>query len=203
MTPDKQPISVASYRGRIFCGACNTHFKALEDATIPILEPMGLGHAVALSQPQQQILALWGIKTGLAILAASGMTRDFVPKAHFTTVRNEALPPADAWIGYSPWSGPVHLFAGLLPCGNDAVDPPTESDAYQVIFCFAALAMKVVGFPKSVQSPGCPGGQSNGIISVWPEAEQVDTRTWPPPVGAAFTPKTFGVLFEIVPIRWP
>jgi hypothetical protein len=31
----KQPIALASYRARIFCTACNTHFGRPEEAAIP------------------------------------------------------------------------------------------------------------------------------------------------------------------------
>jgi hypothetical protein len=39
----KQDISFASYRSQCFCGGCNTHFKHLEDAVIPLLVPHGQG----------------------------------------------------------------------------------------------------------------------------------------------------------------
>jgi hypothetical protein len=202
MEPAKQPISVASFRKRIFCEACNKHFKHLEDAVIPILEPMGLGDRRLISPDEQGTLALWGVKTALAILAASRIDpRDLIPETHFASVRYEGLPPDDTWVGFCPWSGPTALFAGFLPWGTEDVEPAMAGDAYQVLFCFGAVALKVVGFSPSIPPPCRPGGQAAFLVAVWPKAEQHWMLDWPPLVGVTITPDTWKTLFGIVPIR--
>jgi hypothetical protein len=203
MVPAKQPISVASFRKRIFCKDCNKHFKHLEDAVIPILKPMGLGQTRMISREEQQTLALWGVKTALAILAASRIDpRDLVPEANFSIVRYEGLPPKDAWVGFASWSGPTALFAGFLPWAIEDVEPASAGDAYQVLFCFGTVALKAVGFaPPGPAAPCRPGGQSAGLVSVWPESEQHRLLGWPPLVGRAWKPETWKTLFGIVPIR--
>jgi hypothetical protein len=204
LPPAKQPLSVASFRRRIFCADCNRHFKHLEDAVIPILEPMGLGESFTLSRDDQQTLALWGMKTTLAILAASKIELgNFVPESHFARIRFEGLPPDDAWVGYCAWDGPTALWVGTLPWINEEVDPPPVSDAYQVILCIGEVAMKVVGFREPVRPPGRPGGHSLSLVSVWPKAEQVNALSWPPLGGIPFTMPTFDTLFSIVPITYP
>lgn len=201
MTPERQNISVASFRRRIFCSDCNRHFKHLEDAVIPVLEPMGRGEQRTLSRDHQQTLALWGIKTTLAILAASKIEpSEFVPEAHRARVRLDGIPPDDSWVGFCPWHGPVALYAGVLPWEFEDSDRPLGGDAYGVMFSFGGVIMKVVGFPKTPPEPLRPGGHGDNIIAVWPPAEQVDEREWPPYGGLAWDLRSYTTLFDIVPI---
>jgi hypothetical protein len=46
----KQAISFGGYRAPIMCGPCNEHFGRLEEAVIPLLEPMATGMSLVLGQ---------------------------------------------------------------------------------------------------------------------------------------------------------
>jgi hypothetical protein len=125
VAPRKQPISFASHRARIFCKGCNRHFKHLEDAVIPLIEPMGKGERVTLGPSDQATLALWATKTAMAVIAGTAPELDdLVPIAHRRIVREEGLPPEQAWVGFFPWGGGIHLFAGDTDATDTGQDPP-------------------------------------------------------------------------------
>lgn len=99
-TPRKQPVSFASYRARIFCSDCNTHFKHLEDAVIPLLVPMAKGLTLSLDQTSQALLALWADKTAMALIAADPSQEDVVPLDRHRAVR-EGRVAENTWVAFS------------------------------------------------------------------------------------------------------
>ncbi len=198
VAPHKQPISVASYRKRIFCADCNTHFKHLEDAAIPIIEPLALGNALILSQEEQAIAALWGAKTGIAIVSSTPEFHELVPLNHRLTVRQLGEPHADMYVGYAPWRGRVHLFGGDHSLINEAVDPARGYRAYGAMLTFAKLALKVFG----IFDPPVPGhileGDWPSIKQVWPK--RTGNLVWPPD-GPPAREGNLGSLAQLVPLR--
>jgi hypothetical protein len=138
----RHPISFGSYRKRIFCKVCNTHFKHLEDEAIPLLEPMAWGRrAISLDGTSQALLALLAAKTGMALMAASGLT-DLLPQSHRDAVRHAAKPPDDCWIGYFNWTGGPNVWVGDSQLGAVSPTPP----ACGQIFSFRRAAFMLAGF---------------------------------------------------------
>jgi hypothetical protein len=186
---------VASYRARIFCEECNTHFKHLEDATIPFLEPMGKDISVALRSEEQDTLALWGAKTAYALLAAGGI-EDVIPAEHLRLVRYEGRVSDDCWVGYCPWDGDFHKAIGDVDL-EDLVAPTPRYQAYQAILTFARVFMKVIGFVQPV--PGTViDGETLSIKQVWPKQPRM--LVWPPQ-GPPATNATLPALAQFVPLR--
>ena len=179
LTPRKQPISFASHRARIFCKGCNQHFKHLEDAAIPLLVPMAKGRSVVLEKKSQHLLALWATKTAIALIAATAVElRDFVPIEHRRLVREKGLPPDDCWVGFIPWNGTVHIFAGDHDVLDHNMHPPPHFKSYGAVFTFAQLAFKVVGFLDPLPDGYRIDGEMPSIKQFWPE--YASTITWPP-----------------------
>lgn len=179
----KQPISFASYRARIFCKECNTHFKHLEDAVIPLLVPMAKGHMLSLAAREKRTLGLWAAKTGLALLAASSPEiHGDVPKDHHHTVRYTGRPHHHVWVGYFPWKGGTVIHGAEGTTVALSQNPPTrqEGRTYISLFAFAKLAFKITGF---IDPP--PGGTRIGsgrypVCQFWPETRGL--VHWPPPL---------------------
>ena len=76
----KQPIMFGSHRERIFCEACNKHFKHLEDEACNLVEWMARGQSLALGTSEQDVLARWGAKTGYALFGADQNFRSLLPE---------------------------------------------------------------------------------------------------------------------------
>ena len=169
LIPARHAISFASYRKRIFCKSCNTHFKHLEDAAIPLVEPMAWGKtAISLDATSQALLGLWAAKTGMALLAASGLT-ELIPQAHRDSVRYSAKPPADCWAAYFKWRGDPNIWVGEHDLASVGPVPPTSGKAYKAIFSFRHAAFMLNGFID-----GPPAGYRIGsapdhpYLQVWP-----------------------------------
>jgi hypothetical protein len=174
----RHPISFASYRKRIFCKGCNTHFKHLEDEAIPLIEPMAWGRtAVSLGAEGQRLLALWAAKTGMALLAATKLT-DAIPQTHRDSVRHHAQPPADSWVGYFPWTGGPNVWAAEGDMATNTPNPAFRGDTYTVIFAFRRLAFMLVGFRDPIPAGYRIGSGTYPIHQVWPT--QASLIHWPP-----------------------
>jgi hypothetical protein len=105
MAPRTQPISFASYRARVLCTDCNTHFKHLEDAVIPLLVPMARDISLSLDAASRSRLARWAHKTAIALLAATPELREAVPAEHRRAVRDTDQAHRDVWVGFFSWRG--------------------------------------------------------------------------------------------------
>lgn len=184
VSPRKQPVSFASHRARIFCSECNTHFKHLEDAAIPLLVPMARGdRQLVLGSDEQGLLAQWAAKTGFALIAATAPElRDLVPVDHRRSVREYGFPPDDdLWIAYLPWAGSVHVFGGDVQIVDGGVTPPLSFQAYSSVFTFGKLAFKILGF---IDHPSgyILDGDMPSIRQVWPQKSSfIDWPPWGPP----------------------
>jgi hypothetical protein len=199
LTPRKQPISFASHRARIFCSDCNTHFKSLEDAVIPLLVPMAKGRPLALSPGSKQLLGFWAMKTGIALIAATAPElRDLVPVDHRRTVRKKGLPPKESWAGFFPWDGPAEVFAGDHWLVDHGVHPPARFQTYGAIFTFAQLAFKIVGFIDPLTATYRIEGDLPTIKQFWPKTPGL---TYWPPVGPSATIANHRALIEFAPTR--
>lgn len=194
-THDTRQASVTNFRRRIFCKACNQHFKDLEDAVIPILEPMARGHSVTLGVDDQRLLALWGAKTGIAIVAPVPETGDLVPLDHRLTVRQKDTPHAQQWVGYSAWQGGVCAIIG-----DHTLTVPEDDHgfrAYQGVLTFGAVALKLFGLiqvpPGRVLDADWPS-----IKRVWPE--RGGELQWPPDAPPT-TRRELAKFIHLVPTR--
>jgi hypothetical protein len=176
LTPRKQPISFASHRARIFCRPCNTHFKRLEDDTIPLVVPMANGRVFSLGPESQTLLALWAAKTAIALIAEKQELRELVPKTHRDSVRCDARPHANCWVGYVPWDSPPSIFAADNTFNLPGVGPASGYESYTVIFGFKRAAFQVVGLEPL--PPGYRVGVAGyAVRQFWPQLP--DLVNWP------------------------
>lgn len=145
--PRKQPVRFGSHRERIFCKACNKHFKDLEDEVIPTLEWMARGRPIVLGQQEQDVLARWGAKTGFALVAAEKELRELVPVEHRRMLRYENKVHPLMWVGYSSWLGRAQKFGG-----DHSIQMPEERTirSYGALLTFQKIALKVFGFYEAV-----------------------------------------------------
>lgn len=165
----RHAISFASYRKRIFCKSCNTHFKHLEDKAIPLLEPMAWGQrAISLDGTSQKLLALWAAKTGMALMAASDLT-DLLPPSHRDTVRYAAKPPDDCWVGYFNWTGGPNIWVGDSQLGAIGPIPPAGGQTYKAIFTFRRAGFMLAGFIDPMPDGFRIGSRrEHPYMQVWP-----------------------------------
>jgi hypothetical protein len=179
ITPKKQPVSFASHRARIFCAACNRHFKHLEDSVIPYVVQMAKGRGIGLDAESQRVIALWATKTAFALVSATAPElRNFVPEAQRRRVRDEGLPPDDAWVGFLPWAGRTHVMVGDHDVVDHDVNPARQFQTYGIVFTFAKLAFKVVGCVDSMPDDYAIDGDMPSIKQFWPK--KTDLILWPP-----------------------
>lgn len=200
--PRKQPVSFRSYRARIFCKACNAHFKHLEDEVIPLLEPMAKGRALALNPDSQAVLALWASKTAIALIAANNVENPpdatvEVPADHRASVREHGRPSDAVWVGYVPWQGTAIISTGEAVV-HDREGRDTPFDSYVVVLAFAKVAFKVTGFMEPLPATQVIEGNVSSISQFWPPMHQM--LVWPAP-GPPGTNDTLGALLNFLPLR--
>jgi hypothetical protein len=173
----RHPISFASYRKRIFCKQCNTHFKALEDETIPLLVPVAQGKVVSLGEPSKLILSQWAAKTGMALLAMKGLV-DVIPQPHRDAVRNSGHPPESSWVGYFPWSGHPNIWGADNEMSTNGPNPAVRGQSYSVIFTFAKIGFMFAGFCDPIPAGFEIGSGTYPIHQFWPTRPAL--LHWPP-----------------------
>jgi predicted RNA-binding Zn-ribbon protein involved in translation (DUF1610 family) len=191
VSPRRQPISFASHRARIFCISCNKHFKHLEDAVIPLLVPMAKGLHLVLDADSQQLLALWAMKTAMALIAATDGLEDAVPIEHRRAVRDNGEVPDAVWVGFFPWHGEPMIAGGRL-----ASTDGTSETAYVAVLTFAGIGFSVMGFQRLTPDEAIDGDVPP-FRQFWPPRSQL--MEWPSLVVADRTSLPF--LMNFVPLR--
>jgi hypothetical protein len=169
----KQAISFGGYRAPVMCDRCNKHFGRLEEAVIPLLEPMAKGMRLALAEYSQQLLALWANKTAIALLAAEDPAT--VPKAHGKMVREGARVADGTWVGFFPWRDDPVLSTNAsswAPATTGAVD------AYGALLAFRALGFVVFGIKAAPAVPPVLTGEPPPLRQLWPPRHRM--LEWPP-----------------------
>jgi hypothetical protein len=181
MAPPRHPLSFASHRGRILCKGCNTHFKHLEDAAIPLLVPMATDLTLALGPESREQLALWASKTAMALLATQELGAA-VPREHRESVRYRDEPPTPSYVGYFRWSGNPSVQVGEDDLRTVGPDEALRGRTYSAILTFRSLAFHVVGFLDDI-----PNGftiRTDGYpVPFWPRTPGM--IHWPPAYEAA------------------
>lgn len=193
VVPQKQPISFASHRKRIFCTGCNTHFKHLEDAVIPVVVPMARDFRLALDPESQHLLALWATKTAMALLAATDGLADAVPIGHRRAVRENAEVPAGVWVGFFSWRGEPTIATGRF-----VADHAAGASAYGSVLAFAGVGFTVKGFERPEPSETLDG-DAPPFRQFWPPRNAL--IEWPSRVAADRT--LLPVLMNFPPPRRP
>jgi hypothetical protein len=196
VTRRRQPISFASHRARIFCKTCNTHFKHLEDAVIPLVIPMARGRVLSLGAEHQELLALWSSKTGAALLAATAPElHDAVPGEHRMSIQIDGRPHGDSWCGWFSWSGDALIAAGT----GVAVGATAQYDTYLSILAFAKIGFVVTGFMQPVSSQDTLDIDKPSLVRLWPPVPRY--VHWPP-IGPPLRPGgDVATLLATVPLR--
>jgi hypothetical protein len=190
----KRDISFANYRSRIFCTSCNTHFKALEDEVIPLLEGMARGRTLSLNTESQALLALWAHKTAIALLAASPDHREAVPVEHRLAVRDNGRAGPDTWVSFFAWWGGPVLATGELEALHRG-DPGIPRNGYLALLSFARVGFCVIGFePVGIEER--VDGELAPLRQFWPP--RVGLQHWPPP---AVNNGILPTLLRFVPLR--
>jgi hypothetical protein len=189
-----QPISIASYRKRIFCDGCQKHFKLLEDAVIPFLAPMGLGKPVTLHAERQKLLAEWGAKTAYALIASEGSLGDVGPQDHRYYLRQNGIPATEVYVAYAPWAGSNTLFVGEAELQGSSVYAPETT--YGAVLAIEKLALKVFGITDTRLTHPILSGDRPSLKQVWPPLDRL--IHWPPP--DAFDDRQFDLLIKFIPV---
>lgn len=193
-SPRKQPVSFASYRARIFCSACNTHFKHLEDSVIPFLVPMARGLTLSLDQSSQALLALWADKTAMALIAADLSQEGVVPSDHHRAVR-EGRVADNTWIGFFSWTGRPMLKTGSgVITGPDPTSEPRDS--YAAMLTFAGIGFYATAITDPLGKERIDG-EPPPVAQFWPPKHHF--IHWPPPIRA--DSRILPTLMNWVPLR--
>jgi hypothetical protein len=182
VVPQKRPISFASHRKRIFCTGCNTHFKHVEDAVIPLLVPMARGFHFALDRESQQLLAMWATKTAIALIEATDGLAGAVPIVHRRAVRENAEVPEAVWVGFFSWRGEPTIATSRLVSVDER-----RTSAYGAVLAFAEVGFSVKGFERPEPAQTLDGDvppsrqfspPSNALIE-WPSPATADRALLP------------------------
>jgi hypothetical protein len=195
MPAPRHPISFASHRKKIFCKACNTHFKHLEDEVIPILVPMARGLTMSLGPVSRELLSLWASKTGMALLAAHNL-RDATPREHLDSVRYRGQPPTSSFVGYFRWGGGPNLIVGEENMHATGPDEPFRGNTYSAILTFRGLGFHFVGFLDPIPQ-GFMIGSTGHPVTFWPPTHGL--IHWPPPYEPA-NAASIENLYRIAPV---
>lgn len=179
--PRRQPISLGSYRARIFCAACNEHFHHLEDEVIPWLVPMARGVPVSLGAESQAVIARWAVKTAMALLSAEPGDQDIVPWPHRKALKDSGRVVADTWVGLFRWHGPATLVTGE---GSAPFSHPDgrSVDEYSALLAFEGLGFYVTAFHEALPAGSSLAGDLPYMSSFLPI--RTDMVHWPPPITA-------------------
>lgn len=169
----KQAISFGGYRAPVMCAPCNEHFGRLEEAVIPLLEPLARGMRLVLAQESQQLLALWAVKTAIALLAAEDPAT--VPKAHGEAVRDEARVADGTWVGFFPWRN-VPVLSTIATSSAPTTAGPV--DTYGALLAFGAVGFVVFGIKAAPPVPAVLTGEPPPLRQFWPPRHRM--IEWPP-----------------------
>ena len=171
-----RPISLASYRARIFCTGCNTHFKHLEDAVIPLLVPMAKGMTLSLGAESKAVLAHWAHKTAVSLVAATPGGARVVPEQHRRAIRDDGSPGQAAWIAFFAWQGEPVLGTGEFQIAMRG-SAEGERNGYLAFLAFAGVGFAVVA------SDGLRDQETIDtdfpLARFWPSTTGYES--WPPP----------------------
>jgi hypothetical protein len=176
--PRRRPISFASYRARIFCEGCNTHFKHLEDEVIPVIVPMAKGRVLSFGAGERETIARWCLKTGIALLSAEPGDQDAVPPAHREALRQREEIPTNSWIGIFRWHGRPVITSGTGVVSSRKA-PATVREAYSVMLAFEGFGFYANVYVDSPDAPIPHAVDHPPMISVWPP--RLGLSHWPPP----------------------
>lgn len=193
----KQDISFASYRSPCFCHECNTHFKRLEDAVIPLLVPMATGRTFSMDEASQQLLALWADKTAMALIGTDETLRgEVLPPKHTAAVRGGGV--ADqTWVAFFPWAGGPVLGTGFGQVARSAPGRATALRAYMAFLTFAQIGFCVIGIVDPLNPDEQIEREFPSMSQFWPPRRPL--MYWPP--GAPVDNRILTVLMNSAPIR--
>jgi hypothetical protein len=185
-----RPISFASYRSRIFCAGCNTHFKHLEDAVIPLLAPMARGFTLSLDPDSQALLALWAHKTAIALVAATPEGAAAVPESHRRAVRDHESAGNDTWVAFFAWQG-GHILGTANMQLLDRASSYAARDGYLAFLTFAGIGFAVIGLAEPLWANETMDSELPPLARFWPPRTQL--QHWPPrPVDNSILPRLLG-----------
>jgi hypothetical protein len=144
----------------------------LEEATIPVLEPLIVGKAGLISKREQKTLATWAIKTALALNETGGDDAVRLPQVFYTTLAKTRSPPPmhqvfASYVRNEDGEGRYHGF-GLI---RDPTDH--ETIGYFGIVLIGHIVFQVL---CNESDPFCPAFDAHYYVRLWPVREKLD---WP------------------------
>jgi hypothetical protein len=177
--PRRRPISFASYRAPIFCSGCNTHFKHLEDAVIPLIVPMAKGLTFSLGTQERELLARWSVKTAMALLSAEPGDQETVPREHRKSLRERGEILADTWVGIFRWHGePVIMVGDGIARNRKQLGLVRQT--YSAMLAFEGFGFYVTAFNEPIGPGARLGGDQPPMLSIWPRRSGL--THWPRPL---------------------
>lgn len=179
--------SVYTMRPWIACQSCNGGWmKAIEDRTLPILEPLINGEPRRINEDDARTLATWAAKTNITFefLDVQGTTRA-VPAAHRTWLmeRNEPPPNTRVYIGLNPQvSTSVLHSAFTVGHHSDHEAAIRDGVAYRANtfltwFGIGRVILVVSGTTEPAIAAIGPRNRRR-FLPLWPPVQVID---WPPP----------------------
>jgi hypothetical protein len=173
---------------RDFCASCNNGWMAATEEEVKALISGAMrGEPMALSVPDQYLLATWAVKTALVIARAIPGGATLVPAELYAWFGANRVPPprsvvslgyyvgGEAADGGGAWPLSVHLYgANLVQAGHERDD---GTNAFNCTFAVGHLAFCVF-VPHLAGDPdvGEPA-LSPHRVKIWPSQTE---RSWPP-----------------------
>jgi hypothetical protein len=165
------------------CRTCNNGWMSeLEARVKPILAPLVEGKRITLSADEQQLLAVWAIKTALTTQRTIPNESVWPPSYVYDAIR-EQRPPT----GYRVYAAEVFgqgTDAGL-PLRWDGTKSASlagvDHNVFVTVLMAGSVLFQVIGDFRRDKSGGLPPIMANHVQRIWPNPQALDwpTRSFP------------------------
>jgi hypothetical protein len=163
----RQPISFGSFRRRFFCEECNTHFKGLEDRTLPLIESMARGRHLVLGSSELELLSLWATKTAVAMTVALADDPGTVSLEARRAIRFDSRPPERSWVGVFENSGDPIVAADALT-KQERTDQLGGARPFRALLAFRHFGFFVAVESGAARKDHLPVEPRGELREIWP-----------------------------------
>ena len=165
------------------CQGCNNGWMSKLEAKVkPILTPLVDGEKVALSADDQQLLALWAIKTALTTQRTIPNESVWPPSYVYAAVR-QLEPPAGYRVYAAEVFGQVSDSASSLRWdGTKSADLGQDGhNVFITVLMAGSVLFQVIGDFRQDKSGGLPPIMASHVQRIWPNPNALawPTRSFP------------------------
>lgn len=172
---------------RCVCEECNTGWmSALESLAAPVLTPLIEGDAVTLQSRDQELVALWAMKTAMVLEETSAAsTERYFTSGERRLFADEGVIPevTQTWIGKK--EGTNRLTMAMVKYIRLPDESPSSSPGYapsifigQLCIQLISAAVPIVDSDVEIEYVATDGWQEH-TVQIWPIGEDIDWDAMP------------------------